>query len=146
MKDLFFYFFLLYWGENREVEYKCEGYNITACLILNWGYANTLAWDYTEGTREGCNHNFSCCRNINQNNNNRWILKRIHAVIQGFSQDFWIGRLKIHIWGELGVQFLFIPLHYTQNIWILGCPKSAIGCPKDTRTPLRLKACRDRYM
>ena len=20
--------------------------------------------------------------------------------------------------------------HYTQNIWILGCPKSAIGCPK----------------
>ena len=42
---------------------------------------------------------------------------------------------------ELGVQFLFIPLHYTQKIWILGCPKSAIGCPKDTRTPLWLKAC-----
>ena len=36
---------------------------------------------------------------------------------------------------------LFIPLNYTQIIWILGCPKSAIGCPKDTRTPLWLKAC-----
>ena len=42
---------------------------------------------------------------------------------------------------ELGVQFLFIPLHYTQQMWILGCPKSAIGCPKDTRTSLWLKAC-----
>ena len=50
---------------------------------------------------------------------------------QGFSQDFRIRCPKIHIWGELGVQFLFIPLHYTQKIWILGCPKSAIGCPKD---------------
>ena len=61
--------------------------------------------------------------------------------MQGFSQDFRIGCPKIHICGELGVQFLFIPLHYTQKIWILGCPKSAIGCPKDTQTPLWLKAC-----
>ena len=31
---------------------------------------------------------------------------------QGFSQDFRIGCPKIQIWGELGVQFFFIPLHY----------------------------------
>ena len=55
--------------------------------------------------------------------------------MQGFSQDFRIGCTKICVWGELGVQFLFIPLHLTQKIWILGCPKSAIGCPKDTQTP-----------
>ena len=30
---------------------------------------------------------------------------------QGFSQDFRIGCQKIQIWGELDVQFLFIPLH-----------------------------------
>ena len=34
----------------------------------------------------------------------------------GFSQDFRIGCPKIHIWGEFGVRFLFIPLHYTQKI------------------------------
>ena len=54
------------------------------------------------------------------------------TVLQGFSQDFRIGCPKIHIWGELGVQFLFIP--YTQKIWIL-------GCLKDTGTPIWLKAC-----
>ena len=66
-------------------------------------------------------------------------------VQQGFSQDFRIGYPKI-IWGELGVQFFFIPLHYTQKIWILGCPKSAIGCPKDTQTPLWLKAWGTRWL
>ena len=60
---------------------------------------------------------------------------------QGFSQDFRIGCPKIHIWGALGVEFLFIPLHYTQKIWIFGCPNSALGCQKDTRTLLWLKAC-----
>ena len=54
-------------------------------------------------------------------------------------QDFRIGCPKVQIWGELGVQFLFIPLHYTPKIWVLGCPKSAIGCPKGTWTPLWLK-------
>ena len=44
-----------------------------------------------------------------------------YAQHQGFSQDFRIGCPKRHIWGELGVQFLFNPLHYTQKIWILGC-------------------------
>ena len=34
---------------------------------------------------------------------------------QGCSHNFRIGYPKIHIWGELGVQFLFIPLHYTQK-------------------------------
>ena len=34
---------------------------------------------------------------------------------QGFSQYSRIGCPKIHIWGELGVQFFFIPLHYTQK-------------------------------
>ena len=48
---------------------------------------------------------------------------------------------KIQIWGELCVQFLFMSLYYTQKIWILGCPKSTIGCPKDTWIPLWLKAC-----
>ena len=33
------------------------------------------------------------------------------------SQDIRIGCPTIHMWGELGVQFLFIPLHYTQKIW-----------------------------
>ena len=49
---------------------------------------------------------------------------------------FRIGCPKINIWGELGVQFLFIPLLYrlyTKNM--------DIGCPKDTRTPFWLKAC-----
>ena len=55
----------------------------------------------------------------------------------GFSQDFRIGCPKMHIWGEYGVQLFFIPLQYTQKIWILGCPKSAIGCPKrQPDTPL----------
>ena len=54
-------------------------------------------------------------------------------------KEFRIGCPKVLIWGELGVQFFFIPLHYTQKIWILGCPKSAIGCQKDTRAPLWLK-------
>ena len=58
---------------------------------------------------------------------------------QGFSQDLRIRCSKLHIWGELDVQFFVIPLHYTQKIRILGCPKSAIGCPKDTHTPLWLK-------
>ena len=35
---------------------------------------------------------------------------------QGFSQDFRIGCSKIHVWGELGVQFSFTPLHYTQKL------------------------------
>ena len=65
---------------------------------------------------------------------NKTLLVHIHITAwQGFSQDFRSGCPKIHIWGELGVQFLFIPLHYTPKIWILGCPKSAIWCPKDTR-------------
>ena len=51
-----------------------------------------------------------------------------------------LGVQKYTFGGELGVQFLFIPLHYTQKIWILGCPKSVIGCPNDIRTPLWLKA------
>ena len=33
-------------------------------------------------------------------------------ALQGFSQNFRIGCSKIQIWGELGVQFLIIPLHY----------------------------------
>ena len=41
--------------------------------------------------------------------------------MQGFSQDFRIGCPKIHIWDDLGVQFLFIPLHYTQKVLILRC-------------------------
>ena len=32
-------------------------------------------------------------------------------VLQGFSQVFRIGCPKIHIWGELDVQFFFIPLN-----------------------------------
>ena len=66
---------------------------------------------------------------------------------KGFqSQDFRISCPKIHIWGELCVQFLFILLHYTQTILILGCPKSAEECPKDRHldTPLAkglLEAC-----
>ena len=59
-------------------------------------------------------------------------MSKFSSKEHGFSQDFRIGCPKIHIWGELGVQFLFIPLHYTHKIWILGCPKSTIGCPKDT--------------
>ena len=51
------------------------------------------------------------------------------------AQDFRIGCPKYTFWVNLGVQFLFIPLHHTQKIWILGCPKSAIAYPKDTRTP-----------
>ena len=52
-------------------------------------------------------------------------------ALQGFSQDFRIGCPKTQIWGELGVQVLIIPLHYTQKLWIL-------GHPKDTQTPLWL--------
>ena len=40
-------------------------------------------------------------------------------------------------------KFLFIPLHYIHTKYgsILGCPnQQSIGCPKDTRTPLWLKA------
>ena len=32
--------------------------------------------------------------------------------------DFRIGCPNRHIWGELGVQFLFVPLNYTHKIWI----------------------------
>ena len=53
---------------------------------------------------------------------------------------------------ELGVQKYTFGVNWVSNsfsshciihlkIWILGCPKSATGCPKDTRTPLWLKAC-----
>ena len=39
-----------------------------------------------------------------------------------------------------GVQFLFITLHYKyKKIWVLGFPKSAVGCPKDTLTPSGLR-------
>ena len=49
-----------------------------------------------------------------------------------------ISELGIHIFlmGELGVQFLFIPLHYTQKIWIL-----AMGCPTKGHTDTPLAKC-----
>ena len=34
---------------------------------------------------------------------------------QGFSQDLELGVQKYKFWGELGFQFCFIPLHYTQQ-------------------------------
>ena len=57
----------------------------------------------------------------------------VTGATQGFSQDFriWCTKIK-HIWGELGVQLLFIPWHCI--IHKKYGPKSAIGCPKDTRT------------
>ena len=51
-------------------------------------------------------------RQLHHQPTNRWG----HSwLFQGFSQDFRIGCPKIHIWSELGVQFLFIPLHNTQK-------------------------------
>ena len=62
--------------------------------------------------------------------------------------------IRVLAWiSELGVQkytfylrwiecpIPFHPIALYKKIWILGCPKSAIGCPKDTQTPLWLMAC-----
>ena len=53
------------------------------------------------------------------------------TVVQGYSQDFRIGCPKIHVCGELGVQFCFIPLHYTQkNMDIIRVSKFSIRVSK----------------
>ena len=61
-------------------------------------------------------------------------------IIQGFIQDFRIGCPKYTLrvnW--VSNSFLSHCIIHQKYIW--QCPKSAIGCPKDTRTPLWLKAC-----
>ena len=66
------------------------------------------------------------------------VLPRLHSH-HSFSQDIRIGYPNIHIWGKLDVQFLFISLHYTQKIWILGGPKISNRVSKrNSNTPLAI--------
>ena len=62
------------------------------------------------------------------------------CIIQGYSQDFRIGRPNIYTFGVNWVSISFSShcIIYKKNM-DLGSPKSAIRCPKDTRTPLWLK-------
>ena len=76
---------------------------------------------------------------------NNWTLtKLLHAPVRALARISELGVQKC-VWshfGWIGCPIPFYPIALYTKLWILGCPNSAVGCPKDTRTTIWLKAWR----